>query len=183
MHDKISIIPDGGKTERSLWKRLGGPLSILAGILSFLLDVGDAASGVTDMIPQALAFLEALLPIFMVMGTVAAICWGMGTAMEARSKWKINRWRNARAVVEPGFLKLRAACEPETVDQDDLNIARLKADARDYVNEVIPMITGPHPGMCTTDEESLQKWYEIFAQLRMTRGTARLAVLDRAGTL
>ncbi|MCY3706712.1 MAG: hypothetical protein OXH08_14630 [Gammaproteobacteria bacterium] len=182
MDERIIIATDrfapGKRLGRRLWGHFWTSISVLAVLISLLVDVGGALSRITEMIPQALAILGALLPVLIVGGIVVGGSWVVATVFDVIADRKRARWRKLRAVVEPGFAKLRAACEPETVDQDDRNVVRLKADARDYVNQVLPLVTGDHPGECTTDDESLRRWYAIFAQLRMDSRLARLAVMQ-----
>lgn len=139
MDERTIIVADRFGSRRGLWRRLWAPISVLAVFVGLLVDVGDAASSITDMIPQALAFFGALFPVLIVGGIAGALVWMTGTALDMVADRKMARWRTARAIVEPGFAKLRAACEPETLDQGDLNIARVRADARDHVNQVIPL--------------------------------------------
>ncbi len=179
MDERIIIVTDGAESGKRLRKRFWAPITVLAVLVGLLVDFRDAASRITDMIPQALAILGVLLPVLILGGIVCTLIWVAGTVFDTMADRKMARLRAARAIVEPGFAKLRAACEPETLDKDH-NIARVKADARDHVNQVLPLLKGDHPGVCTTDDESLTRWYSIFAQLRMDSGLAKLAVAQTA---
>ena len=66
MAERIIIVADWMGSRKRLWRRLWAPISVLAVFIGLLVDVGDAASSITDMIPQALAVFGALFPVLIV---------------------------------------------------------------------------------------------------------------------
>ena len=134
------------------------------------------------MIPQTLAVISALFPLLLIGGIVATIIWSVGTTFEPELQKRRATRRAVRALIETGYMKLRAVCEPDTLDQaHSHNMALLKADARDHVNLIIPFLSGNHPEVCTTDNDSLQAWFAILAKLRMERGLAKQVVEEASG--
>lgn len=142
------------------------------------MDIGGATTAIADTLPQVLGIIRALLPVLALGGITFAGVWTVLTAIDAVEKTRKRRDRRARTIVETAYMKLRAACEPETVDGAH-NLAFLRADARDHVNQVAPLLRGGVlPEVCTTEEESLREWFALFAKLRMQRGMALLAADD-----
>lgn len=164
------------------WKRLWAPITALAVLVGLLVDFRDATSRIGDMLPRALAVIEALLSVLILGGIAAAGVWLVGTVVETESERRMAFRRAVTTTIETGYMKLPAACEPETLDDETHNPARLKADARDHVNQVIPLLSGDHPGVCTTDDDSLHAWFAVFQQLRMEPGLAKLAIQEADAT-
>ncbi|MDE2772849.1 MAG: hypothetical protein OXI46_03960 [Gemmatimonadota bacterium] len=145
-------------------------------LITLLVDGGSAATKVAGLIPIARSVIEALLPLLLAFGIAATGIWIIGTIAETIANSRRAKAQAIRAIVEGGYRKLRAACEPETLNPDRPgNTAWIRAEARDHVNQVIPLLSGDKPEACTTEDESLREWFGVFSKLRMQRGLALLA--------
>ena len=76
-----------------------------------------------------------------------------------------------RRTIEEAYLKLRNVCEPDTLNPAKPgNPTFMKADARDFINPMQPFLEplgfDPPPKQCTTDDGSLQEWFEYLGNLR-----------------
>ena len=91
-------------------------------------------------------------------GLVAGISFVLYQRRERRSR--------LRTKVYQAYEKLRAVCEPETLDPDHCgNQGFLKSDARDIANPLIPELEKARfipPEPCTTEDDSLFQWFKFL---------------------
>ena len=75
-----------------------------------------------------------------------------------------------KSKVEKAYYKVKRVCEPETLHPDHPgNPDYMKSDARDYINPLIKKLEKAGlkpPNDCSTDDASLEKWFNYLAKLR-----------------
>ena len=89
------------------------------------------------------------------------ILWGRG---------RINRFR-LKKPVEDGFRKITQVCEPGTLNQEKpSNLTHMRREAANTANILMRPLEKAgfySPGKCTTDDASLEAWFNFLEDVRM----------------